>query len=253
MRTNTTIGIIVSSTVFTIPKQGRYTYPFFHILSISLYGQPEQSCKFSLFCGLLQGLVVWPEIMWSVCISKSQKSLCVSFSRTDFGLCIYYLFEWSNFNFLHNSQWITLPTQSCLVLYSFCVNLLHSLIVWLIVSSLSPYNQHLLFCCVLSIFFLIWLVLTALFCAAIRRDSVSLLKFPFLTHVHVFSCEMSLVNRLKLPQKCFSSHFCFLVIVVPLVLVLSVLFLVAVISPPSCFLCSPRVVISMCQRYFQCW
>ena len=33
----------------------------------------------------------------------------------------------------------------------------------------------------------------ALFCAAIKRDSVSLLGFPFTTHDQVFSCEMSLV------------------------------------------------------------
>ena len=59
------------------------------------------------------------DIRWSVCISKSQRSLCVSFSWTDSGLCIYHSFELSNFNFLHNSQWITLPTLSCLVLYSF--------------------------------------------------------------------------------------------------------------------------------------
>ena len=71
------------------------------------------------------------DICWSVCISKSQKSLCVPFSRTDSGLCIYHLFVWSNFNFLHNSQWITLPTQSCLVLYSFCANLQLSRIMWL--------------------------------------------------------------------------------------------------------------------------
>ena len=31
-----------------------------------------------------------------------------------------------------------------------------------------------------------------LFCAAIRRDSVSLLRFPFLSHVQVFSCEIRL-------------------------------------------------------------
>ena len=55
------------------------------------------------------------EIRWSVCMSKSHRSLCVSLSRTDAGL-----FVWSNLNFLHNSQWITLPTQSYLVLYSFC-------------------------------------------------------------------------------------------------------------------------------------
>ena len=42
-------------------------------------------------------------------------------------MCIYHLFVWSNFNFLHISKRITLPTQLCIVLYSFCANLLHSL------------------------------------------------------------------------------------------------------------------------------
>ena len=70
----------------------------------------------------------------------------------------------------------------------------------------------------------------ALFCAAIRRDSVSLLKFPFLNQVHVLLCEM-FISRLK---RCFSSHFCFLVIVILLSIMLSVSFLMAVISP-SCF------------------
>ena len=57
--------------------------------------------------------------------------------------CIYTICSiWSNFSFLHNSQLITLPTQSCLVLYSPCANLLHSLIMWLIVSSPSPHNWH---------------------------------------------------------------------------------------------------------------
>ena len=123
------------------------------------------------------------EIRWSVCISKSHRSLWESFSRTGAGLCIYHFLAWSNLNFLHISQWITLPTQSCLGLYSFCANLLHSLIMWLMASSLSLHSLHLLFSCVLSILALIWLVLMALFCAAIRRDSVSLLKFPFLSHV----------------------------------------------------------------------
>ena len=61
------------------------------------------------------------KIRWSVCISKFKRSLCVSFSRTDAGLCIYNLFAWSNFNFLLNSHWILLSTPSCVVLYSFCV------------------------------------------------------------------------------------------------------------------------------------
>ena len=81
--------------------------------------------------GLLAG------IRWSVCMLKSHRGLCVSFSGTNAGLCIYHLFVWSNLNFFHISQWITLPTQSCLALYSFCASLLHSLIMWLIVSSLS--------------------------------------------------------------------------------------------------------------------
>ena len=139
------------------------------------------------------------------------------------------------FKFLHISQWITLPTQSCTVLYSFCANLLHSLIMSLMVSSLSPHSLHLLFCCVLSILALIWLVLLALFCAAIRRDSVSLLKFPFLSHFRVLSCEILFISRLKRPYIYFPSHFCFLVIIILLSIVLSVLFLVAVISPSSCF------------------
>ena len=40
------------------------------------------------------------EIRWSVCISKSHRNLCVSFSRTGAGLCIYHLLAWSNFKFL---------------------------------------------------------------------------------------------------------------------------------------------------------
>ena len=48
-----------------------------------------------------------------------------------------------------------------------CDSLIHSLIMWLTVSSLSPHNLHLLFCCVLSIVTSIYFLLMALFCAAI--------------------------------------------------------------------------------------
>ena len=91
-----------------------------------------------------------------------------------------YLVVWSNFNFLHNSQWIPFSTLSFLILYSFCVNLLHSLTMWLIVSSLLLYSLYLLFCYNLLILDLIHLILMTLFCAAIGRESVSLLKFPWL-------------------------------------------------------------------------
>ena len=154
---------------------------------------------------IMSGLLA--EIRWSVCMSKSHRSLCVSFFRTGAGLCIYHLLVWSNFSFLHISQGITLRTQSCLALYSFWANLLHSLIIWLMVSFLSPHGLHMLFCCVLSILALVWLVLMALFCADIRRDSVSLLKFPFLRHVQVLSSEMLFISRLKRPWSCFPSHF----------------------------------------------
>ena len=79
------------------------------------------------------------EIRWSVCILKFPRILYVSFCRTHSELYIYHLFVWSNFDFLHNSQWITFPTQSCLALYSFSANLLHLFIIWLAVLFLSPH------------------------------------------------------------------------------------------------------------------
>ena len=85
---------------------------FFHIPSDLFCGPPGQQslqfCRFSFFLlltimrsGLLAG------IRWSVCMLKSHRSLCESVSRTGAGLCIYHLFVWSNWNFLHIYQWIT--------------------------------------------------------------------------------------------------------------------------------------------------
>ena len=135
-----------------------FTFFFFVSLSFNLLcRQPEQQspqfCKFSFFlCITRSGRLT--EIRWSVCISKPQESLCVSFSRTVSRLCIYHLSVWSNFNFLHNGQWIILPTPSCLVLYSFCTYLLHSLIMWLIISFQSTHNH---ICCFeASYLFLLW-------------------------------------------------------------------------------------------------
>ena len=117
------------------------------------YSVVSRDSKVDNFSGFLFLLIIirsglQAEIRWSVCMSKSDRSLCVSFSRTGARLCIYHLLAWSNLNFLHISQWITLPTQSCLALYSFCANFLHSLTMWLMVSSLSLHSLHLLFCCV---------------------------------------------------------------------------------------------------------
>ena len=238
-----TIGIIVIiifHSFFNSLARSRYLSFFSYSFSFILWSAGTAKSTilqvFFFVCLLIiirSGLL--DEIWWSVCMSKSHRCLCVSFSRTGAGLCIYHLFVWSNLNFLHIFQWITLPTQSCQALYSFCANLLCSFIMWLMVWSLSQHSLYLLFCCVLSILALIWLVLMALFCAAIRRDSVSLLKFPFLGYVQVFWCEMLFISRLKRLWSCFPSHFCFLVFVIRLSIISSVLFLMAVISPRSCF------------------
>ena len=144
----------------------------------------------SLFCWLLLGLVVWPRLGDPV-VSQNPKWVRVSHSPGQILGCAYdHLFVWSNF------LWITLPTQLCLVLYSFCASLLHSFIIWQMVSFLSPHNLHLLFYYVLSILALIWLVLMTLFWAAIRRDSVYLLRFSLFSHIHVFLHDMLLICRL---------------------------------------------------------
>ena len=77
--------------------------------------------------------------------------------------------------------------------------------------------------------------------------------FPFLCHVRVFPFEVLLVCLFKYPYNCFSSHFCFPLIFVLLMLVFSVLFLVAVISLSPHFLFSLWVAVSMHQRFLQCW
>ena len=139
----------------------------------------------------------------------------VSFSRKNSGLSIYHLFVRSNLDFLRNSQIITFTHQLCLILFSFWANLLYSIIdrfVSVITLSTSAILLRLDYFC-------LDLVLIALFCVAIRRDSVSLLRFLFLSQVQVFSFEISLFWRSKCPFSCFSYHFCFLIIFVLLMLV----------------------------------
>ena len=179
-------------------QQSLCTYLTFHLPLVLLSGQPEQQSSqfgsFSCFFLTVTSSGRLSKIRWFVCILKSQRILCVSFSWTDSGLCIYHWFVWSNLNFLHNSQWITFPAWSSLVLYPLSADLPHSLVMGLIVSSLPQHNLHLQFCCILYI-----LVLMELVCAAIWRDSVSLLRLAFLSHIEVFPDEISLVCCLKHP------------------------------------------------------
>ena len=147
----------LSCSIFFFYSLAKSRYLFFFLFSFNFTLRSVGTAKFTIRQVLIFLLIITrsghlAEIRWSVCISKSQRILCVAFSRTITGLCIYHMFLWSNFNFLHNSQWIPLLTQSYLLLYSFCASLLHSLIISSIGLSLSPHNRHLLFCCVLSIF-----------------------------------------------------------------------------------------------------
>ena len=114
-----TVPLIFHSLFFLVFRQDPSSCLSFHFLWFALYGllgqQNPPYSKFSFFLiitrsGFLTG------IRWFVCISKCQRILWVLFSRTYSGLCIYYLLVWSNFNFLHSSEWTTFPTQSCLVL-----------------------------------------------------------------------------------------------------------------------------------------
>ena len=92
-----------------------------------------------------------------------------------------------------------------------------------------------------------------MFCV-IWRDSVPPFRFSFLANVQVFSCEMLLVCCLKCPYNYFPFRFlfpCYICSVDPRV--------VCIVSGGcnqssfACFLCKFRVVVSVRQRYLQCW
>ena len=145
-----TLGHLHVPQFFISLARSWYLYLFSHSFSFILWSDGTakstilQVLSFLLIIiksGLLTG------IKWSVCMLKSHWSLYVVFSRTGAGLCIYHLLVWSNLSYLHISHWITLLTQSCLALYSLCANLLHSLIIWLMVSLLSLLLLLLLYFC----------------------------------------------------------------------------------------------------------
>ena len=92
------------------------------------------------------GLVFWQEL------SDSFVSQNLSFIFSDWFWFVHIPFvsvSMVKFHFLKKFPWIPFPTQSSL---DFIAGFLHLLIIWLIVSSPSPHNLHLLFCRVLFIF-----------------------------------------------------------------------------------------------------
>ena len=115
-----TIGITVTFMLHSFFRSLRRFRYFSLSFSFTLWsaGTSKSTIRLVLFFLLSiswSGRLV--EIGWTVYISKSRRTLCVSFSRTDSGLCTYHLFVGSNLNFLLNFYWITFPIQSCLVLY----------------------------------------------------------------------------------------------------------------------------------------
>ena len=97
-----TIGIIVTFMFHSFINslaRSRYLSFFSHSLSLILWSAKTGKSTilqilFFLLIIIRSGLLA--EIRWSVCMLKSHRSLCVLFSRTRAGLCIYNLLVWSN-------------------------------------------------------------------------------------------------------------------------------------------------------------
>ena len=95
-----TIGITFTFHSFVVLKSSLSICLSFHFLWCSFCGLPRWQSpwfnQFSFFLLTIMRSGLLAGIRWSIWISKSQRILCVSFSSTDYGLCIYYLVVWSN-------------------------------------------------------------------------------------------------------------------------------------------------------------
>ena len=81
----------------------RSRYLFFFLLSFSFQLRSAGTAKSTI----LLGLVFWPRLDDSF-VSQNPRGVCACHSPGQILCCIYHLIVWSNFNFLHNSQWIIL-------------------------------------------------------------------------------------------------------------------------------------------------
>ena len=156
-----------------------FLFTFFQFYSVVSRESKVHNSASPLFCWLSLGLVVRLRLNDPI-QTENLRGVCASHSE----LYIYHLFVWSNFNFLHNFQWITFSTLLFLVLYSFCANLLCSLIMNIL--SRSPLNLHLLFCCVLSIF-----ALTSLWrCFILLLEEIQFLSFLAMSKFSRVRCRL---------------------------------------------------------------
>ena len=102
LRAPVTISIIVTFMFHSFfSSLARSWYLSFFSFSFNFTPWSAETAKFTILHVLFFMLIIirsgrLAEIRWSVCMSKSQRSLCVSFFRTDSGLYLYHLFVWSN-------------------------------------------------------------------------------------------------------------------------------------------------------------
>ena len=175
-----TIGIIITSmfhSFFNSLARSMHLSFFSHTFSFILWSARRAKSTilqiiFYLFIILLLSIIrsdLLATIRWSVCISKSIRSLCVLFSRCwVVYIPLVSVFKFKSFAHLTVNHLIdTVVSRLILHLRKFAAFAYYVI------------DRFVLFCWVLSILALIWLVLMSLSWAAIRKDSVSLLRFPF--------------------------------------------------------------------------
>ena len=96
--------LVVSSSLLSIGITSYSCSPTFCFLLFSLCCPPErQNSQVVLFLLINTTTGRLARIGWSVCISKSERILGISFSWTNSGFCVYHLSGWSSFNLLPNS------------------------------------------------------------------------------------------------------------------------------------------------------
>ena len=128
-----TIGIIITFMFHSFFQFSSNVEVLISLFSFfQFYSVVSQDSKVDNFAKFLFFFVVDYYKVWSFgrdqvirCMSKSI-GVCVCHFLGHVLSCAYTVCGMVKFNFLHISQWITLPTHSCLALYSFCANLLHS-------------------------------------------------------------------------------------------------------------------------------
>ena len=132
------------STVFPELSQDPDICHSFRFLSFSFYdplereSSPDYKCIFfwiNIWSGLLAGNGQ------SICIWKSQRILCISVSRTDSVLCMYYFPVMWNFSFLHNSCGSPfLPSQLFFFLFLSFFFFFFFLLAWIIKTPLRVFS-----------------------------------------------------------------------------------------------------------------